>query len=162
MFLEPRLKLACVMPSCVIQNHDHLPTPAVVSQEVLQEAKETLRAERISLSCHQASVGHAYGSEYGNTLASRCMENDGIHILSWYPHGTSRTVLLEMAFVLKPQIPVIPSSQGAEFFYIFAAPLGLPWRSADAAFVDESLAGGTTSGIGVRQDSPHRTEISDD
>ena len=162
MFPQPRLKLACVMPSCVIQNHDHLSTPAMVSQEVLQEAKKTLRAELIGLSGHQTAVSHANGSEYGNTLASRCMENDRIHILWRYPHGTSRTVLLEMAFVLKPQITVIPSSKGAEFFYIFAAPLGLPWQSAAVAFVDETLARGTTSGIGVRQDSPHRTEISDD
>jgi hypothetical protein len=162
MFLEPGLELACMMPSCVIQNHDHLPTPAVVTQEVLQEAKETLRAECIGLSCHQASIGHANGSEYGNTLASRCMENDGIGLLWRYPHGTPRTVLLEMAFVLKPKIPVIPSCQGAEFFYISAAPLGLPWQSGAGAFVDESPARGITSGIGVRQDSPHKTEIRDD
>jgi hypothetical protein len=133
-----------------------------MTREVLQEAKKTLRAELIGLSGHQTAVGHANGSEYGNTLASRRMENDRVHILWRYPHGTSRTMLLEMTFVLKPQITVIPSSKGAEFLYIFAAPLGLPWQSAAVAFVDETLAGGTTSGIGVRQDSPHRSETSDD
>ena len=77
------------------------------------------------------------------------MEDDRIHILWRYPHATSRTVLVEMAFVLKPQITVIPSSQGAEFFYIFAAPAGLPWQSADVVFVDETLARGTTSSYSI-------------
>ena len=162
MFLEPRFKLACVMPSCVIQNYDHLPTSAIIVQEILQEAKKSLCAESIGLSGHQPSIGHANSSEYANTPPSRRMEDDRIHILWRYPHATSRTVLVEMAFVLKPQITVIPSSQGAEFFYIFAAPAGLPWQSADVAFVDETLARGTTSDIGVPQDSRHRTETSDD
>jgi hypothetical protein len=133
-----------------------------MAQELLQEAKKSLRAEPIGLSGHQPSIGHANGSEYGNIPPSRCMENDRIDILWRYPHGTSRTVLVEVAFVLKPQITVISSSEAAEFFYIFAAPAGLPWQSADGAFVDETLAGGTISGIGVPQDSRHRTETSDD
>ena len=152
MLLQPRLKLACVMPPCVIQNQDHLPTSVVMGQELLQETKKSLGRESIGLSGYQPSIGYTDGSEYCDTVPSRCMENDRIHILWRHPHGTSRTVLMEMTFILKPEITILSSSKAAEFFYMFAAPPGLPRQPTDAAFAGETLAGGTISGIAAPQD----------
>jgi hypothetical protein len=40
-------------------------------------------------------------------LSGRSMQRDRILNVRMYPHGTPRTVLLEMTFILKPKVNVI-------------------------------------------------------
>jgi hypothetical protein len=48
------------------------------------------------------------------------MKQDRVHNFRRHPHDAAGTMLLEMAFVLKPQLKVFASGEAPEFFYIAA------------------------------------------
>ena len=122
MFPQPRLQKFGTMPAGIIQNDNHLAALTATAHKLLQERKECLRIELLGATGGQTSVCRTNCAKHSNVFPCRCMQNHRIYILWRYPHGTARTVLLEMAFIFEPQLNVVSSGQAAEFFYNFVAP----------------------------------------
>ena len=162
MVFQPRLERFRMVPTCIVEDNDHLPTPSLVVQELLQEGEKRVGRKPLGSHGDESPVGHAHRPEDRNTLSGRGMEYDRVHIFRWHPHGAPRTMLFEMAFVFAPQIKIISSDEATSFFYISAAPQGPTSQSAGAAFVDEIRSGGKASGIDARRDPPRSARLGDD
>jgi hypothetical protein len=162
MVFQPRLERFRMVPPCIVEDNDHLPTPSLVVQKLLQEGEKRVGRKPLSSHGDESPVGHAHRPEDRNTLSGRGMEYDRVHIFRWHPHGAPGTMLFEIAFVFAPQIKIISSDEATSFFYISAAPQGPTSQSAGAAFVDEVPSGGKASGIDARRDPPRSARLGND
>jgi hypothetical protein len=162
MVSQPRLERFRMVPPGIVEHDDHLPTPSLVGQKLLQEGEKRVGTKPLSSHGDESPVGHAHRPEDRNTFAGRSMEYDRVHIFRWHPHGAPGTMLLELTFVFRPQIKVVPSGEATSFFYISAAPQGPTSQSAGAAFADETLSGGRVSGIDARREPPRSARLGGD
>jgi hypothetical protein len=96
-----------MMPTSIIDNDNHATSLAPVTEELLEEAVERCSIEFVSLqSCHQTAIMVGHRPKDGNRLACGCMQQRWIALFGWHPHQASGAMLLEMAFVFKPQVNV--------------------------------------------------------
>jgi hypothetical protein len=89
------------------------------------------------------------------------MKEHWIDRLRRYPHSTTGAVLLEMAFIGKPQIKVVSCGQPSEFFYMRLSPPGPPGRSETGVCDAGTPVDGRLSDTGGRPDE-HRIFPSND
>lgn len=125
MVMQPRSKVTSMMPSSVIQNDKHQLVSSAMPQKLFQKRKKGHRVKPILKTCGETPVMDADRSKHSDAFARRRMQNKWVHILRRHPHNTTGSVLLKMAFILKPQINVISPCETQEFFYMRVAPLGL-------------------------------------
>ena len=125
MVVQPRSKITSMMPSRIIQNDNHPFVSSAMPQKLFQERKKSHRVKPVLKTCDEAPVMDAYRSKHSDAFARRRVQNERVHILGWYPHNATGSVLLEMAFILKPQINVVSPCETQEFFYMRVAPPGL-------------------------------------
>ena len=125
---------------------------------VLKALKKTFKSfgiERMSRHRDQFTVFSSDGAKVTHTLPRRGMKNNGILDIPRNPHRFSRSSLLEMTLIQKPDIGGIFDSKFMEFFYMLPE---LPdhcrqlrlWVSGD-----ETPACETAAGIDVHP-KPHR------
>lgn len=143
---EPGLEQRGMMPSSIVGNHHHFPSWPGMTKEQLKEDLERLGVEGLFLESHQTSISWTDSSENSHGFSGWGMKEHGINRLRRNPHPATGTVLLEMAFVGKPDIQVISSGPALEFFYMQPLPPGLPGQLRTAVFgagteVDEKRAG---------------------
>jgi len=53
---------------------------------------------------YKFTVAQPDGAKIANGFSSWMMQKDRIFYLWWYPHPTSRTILLEVDFIRSPQV----------------------------------------------------------
>lgn len=104
------------MITAIVQHDDHdLPMPAV-AQELFKEGLEGEGVELLGLACHQNPFLGADRPKNANAFPGGSMKQDGIHVLGRDPHPAPGPVLLEMAFVQKPQVNLFAACEQAKFF----------------------------------------------
>lgn len=118
MFPKPRLEGAGMVITRVVEDHQHFLSPPIMAQQLLKKSLEALGVELVFAADDQTTVGFAHRAEHRHAFASGGMKEDRVHNLRRHPHDAAGTMLLEMAFVLKPQLKVFASGETQEFFYI--------------------------------------------
>ena len=113
MISQPRLKHLRMVPPGIIENNDHLPTPSLVAHKLLQKGERGLGTELLGSHGDESSVCDAHRPKDRDAFPGWGMEYNRVHILRWDPHGAPGAMLLEMAFVLAPQIKIISSGEAA-------------------------------------------------
>ncbi len=116
---EERLEIGGMMVTSVVQNQHHEGAPAVLIKKLLQEGLESCGIELICPSRNQAAFLDADRAEHSRALSSGGVKQNRVGLLGRDPHPAARAVLLEMAFVQKPEINSGRASESAEFFYMF-------------------------------------------
>jgi len=117
-----------VVPSGIVHDGYDLPIAPAMPQKNAQECAKGVRVECPGALGDEISVRGAHRSKDRQALARWRLQDHGVHFFGRHPHRATRTVLLEMALVLKPQIEVFSSGPFDQFFYM---PAGLPgwlWR----------------------------------
>lgn len=95
------------MPPRIAYNHDHFASPTALVQPSFQKPLETRRIERVRRYCHPPPIRRTNRTKDGGLLVRWGMEYDGIHVLRRNPQGTTRSMLLQVAFVRTPQVNIL-------------------------------------------------------
>jgi len=160
-FFPPFIQATSMMVTGVIQHHDHFSSCSIFKDQALQKPFECIGIERMSRHRDQFPVVNPDGAKVTHAFPRRCMKNNGILDIPRNPHRFSRSSLLEMTLIQKPDIGGIFDGKFMEFFYMLH---GLPdrrrqlrlWASGDETPVCE-----TASGIDVRLKPHHRWSLYD-
>ncbi len=88
-FVQPRLELPGMMPTCVIYNNQHGPALSAVADKLRQECLERRGIECFLRPPDKASVLRAHRAKEGHALARGRMQEHGVHVFRRYPHGAS-------------------------------------------------------------------------
>lgn len=138
-----------MVPRVVDDENGSTPRPRGDPSQLLQEGEECVSVELALFSAkNEFAIPKPHGSEVADTLPGRVVQQNGVLLLGWNPHLAARTVLLEMNFVLGPDLNITLLRQGPEFFYIAPAPPGQPWQSPDVVYADGSQAAGRSADTG--------------
>ncbi len=139
MFCQPFLKHFGMVPASIVHNNDHPASLAAMAQELLEKPLERFGIEFLSYQlCHQASIMAGNRTKDGNSLARGCMEHDGVALLGRHPHQATGAMLLEMAFIFKPEVNRWILGHAMEFFYMPAVLLGQHGQLPDGVFFSET------------------------
>src|SRR3972149_7169913 len=84
------------------------------------------------------AIAQTNGSVIAHALASRVMQQDRVLFLRRHPHQATRSMLLKMDFIGRPQIDFSISYQSQEFFYMSPAVQDRPGQSGGAFCAGES------------------------
>lgn len=121
--VQPWSQCPSVVPACIVHHHHNFSISSSSAQKSRKKTLETLRFEPLSRHRQQASICRAHCSEDSHLFPCWCMKNNRISIFGRYPHRTTRTVLLEMTFILEPQINLLVFHHATEFFYMSSCSL---------------------------------------
>ncbi len=135
----------------VVEDQYHCLSPPIMGQQLLKKGLEALGVELVFAADDQTTVGFAHRAKYRHAFPRGGMKEDGVHNLRRHPHHAAGTMLLEMAFVLKPQLKGFASGEAQEFFYIAAGLRGQHGQGGDVACADGNPACGTSADIGGRR-----------
>jgi hypothetical protein len=86
----------------------------------------------------QFSISQANGSKITHASTCGMVQQYRVLLLRRYPHQTTRSVLLKMDLIGRPQIDSWIDHERPEFFYMPPAMQDRPWRLEGAACADES------------------------
>jgi len=132
---EPSLQCFGMMPSGIIDHHDHATSARPVPQELLEKPFEGCGIESVSFHPgNQTAVMVGHRTKDGNRLACGRMQQRRILLFRRNPHPAPGTMLLEMTFVFKPEISAWISSHATEFFYMHAVLQGQREQSEAGVF----------------------------
>lgn len=159
--VEPRMKVAGMMPACVVQDQPQHASAPSMTQETCQKSLKRPCGKPLVLLIDELACAHIDGAIEADVLACGRMEYHRILLLRRYPHGAAGTVLLKVALILKPQVNAAASCDAAKFFYMPLVVAGQRALSPVSAFVAESRDCGTAAGIVARPRLP-RTVREDD
>jgi hypothetical protein len=82
-----------------------------------QEFPEGLSIKSFGLATeYQSAVPEADRSEVPHAFSRRVMKYDWIFVFWWNPHAASRSLLLEMDFIERPEIHSLVFYESSEFF----------------------------------------------
>ena len=87
---------------------------------------------------NQLSIAQTNSPKVTDTLARRMVQQDRVHLLRGHPHPTTRSILLKMNFIGRPQIDFWIGGEASEFFYMPPEVQDRPGRSETAVCADES------------------------
>jgi hypothetical protein len=145
--LEPWSQQTGVMISGIVQDDYQFAAPTPPGDQRFEKVKKALGTKFLGALAAEASVGGANGPEYGNTFASGSMQDDRVDLLRRHPHHATRAMLLEMTFVLKPEVQIVSFGQADQFFYIAPVAPDRLWRSTAGVCATETLTDETAAGI---------------
>jgi hypothetical protein len=106
-FSKPRSQQFCVVPASIVYNNNYLAAFTMSSEKTFQKLLKRVCIKRLSTFGNKGTISNANRPQYPDMLSGRSMQRDRILNVRMYPHGTPRTVLLEMTFILKPKVNVI-------------------------------------------------------
>ena len=154
--LAPLLVQRRVMVARIVRDHDDSPVGTRTDfPEMPQEIEARLGIEASGLTpVNQLAVTQADGAEVTDAPPRRVMQQHWIHGLRRNPHPASRTVLLEVNFIHRPEVDFVASCQPPEFFLPGPDPQGWRWRSEASVSGGEIRVAGTIAGIAASPGSP--------
>ena len=108
-----------MMVLCVVGDQNHFASRIGTHfEQFLHKLMEGLRVELVWFSHgYKQSVPQPHGSKVPHAFAAREMPKHRVLDLGWNPHPASRTILLNMNFVQRPQVDPFVLGHCAEFFY---------------------------------------------
>jgi hypothetical protein len=124
-----------------IVDNDHYPSTAsrTGSPEVFEKRMERHGVKLFLLSFeNQFSIAQADSSKIAHALTSGMVQQYRVLVLRRYPHQTTRSILLKMDFIGRPQIDSRIGCEPSEFFYMPPEVQDRPGRSEGAVCADES------------------------
>lgn len=131
MLLSPFLMKSGVVVAGVVRNDQN--TPAAFGTdlpETLQERVEGHPIESLFLTVKdEFAVPQTDSSKVADTAPRGMMKQDRIAFFRRHPHATSRSVLLEVDLVRRPEVDLGISCPVCQFFYMPAEPSGQPEQS---------------------------------
>jgi len=86
----------------------------------------------------QFPIPQTDSSKIAHAFTSGMVQQYRVFVLWRYPHQTTRTILLKMDFITRPQIDLRIGCEPSEFFYMPPEVQDRPGRSKGAVFADES------------------------
>lgn len=147
-FVSPRLVERCVMVSDIVDNERN--APATFGRDgppLLQEGLESHGIETVGFTFeNELAVTQANRPEVSHAPPTGVVEQYRLTILGRDPHPATRSILLEMDLICRPEIDVSVGDQLSEFFYIPAEVPGLRERSSAAVYAFGSPTCGKSSG----------------
>ena len=120
-----------VMISSIVRDHDYSPAGTRTDFPEMPQEIETrlgIKASRLA-PVDQLTVAQADGTEVPNAPPRRMVQQNRIPALRRDPHPASRTVLLEVNLIHRPEVDVFASCQPSEFFLPGLDPQGWRWQS---------------------------------
>ena len=87
---------------------------------------------------NQFSVAQTDRSKIAHTLTSGMVQQYRVLLLRRNPHQTTRSILLKMDFIGRPQIDFRIGDEPSEFFYMPPEVQDRPGQSEGAVYADES------------------------
>lgn len=85
--IQPWLNQFCMVPTGIVQNHNHLTTFSMMSHQCLQEDKECSRVECLFLTSNQTTIVHTNSAQNRNIFTCWGVFNDWIRLFRRDPHG---------------------------------------------------------------------------
>lgn len=107
--VQPGSQEAGMVPPSIIDNHAHGAPPSPMPEEAIDEDEKAKGIECLRLPHHHLTIADSHRPKDPDIPACRSMKHNGIDVLRRNPHRTSRPILLEVAFVFKPKVNVVPS-----------------------------------------------------
>jgi hypothetical protein len=87
---------------------------------------------------NQFSIAQANSPEIAQALTSGMMQQYRVLVLRRYPHQATRSILLKMNFIARPQIDFRIGCELSKFFYMPPEVQDRPGRSEGAVCADEN------------------------
>ena len=135
MCCEPSLPRFSMMPSAIIDHHEHATSFAPIPEELLEEALERCDIESVSFHPgNQTAVMARHCTEDGSGLTGRRMQQGRILLFGWKPPPAPGAMLLEITLVFKPKINAWIAGHATEFLYMPAVLWSQREQSADGVF----------------------------
>ena len=128
MRVKPRSQRVGMVILGVVDDEDLHLSGAPMPQKMLQKRLKGLRVEGIRAIRHEPTVARTHRAKDRHALARGGMEHHRINLFRGHPHHAARTVLLEVAFIFKPQLKVGTPCQVPQFFYMPGGLQGRPGR----------------------------------
>lgn len=144
---SPFLVEPCVVVLRVVQDDDH-PSAGMATDaaQALEEGKERFPIEGAFFALpDELAVAQPDGAEVANALAPRKVQQDRVFRLGSYPRSASRSVLLIVNFVQRPNVKSGIPSHFKEFFYMRPALQRPLWRVEGGACAIGIQANGTVA-----------------
>jgi len=107
MFSEPWPQLFGMMPAGVINDDNHFSSFSAMAYELRQKTLERLSIKRFLQTRNKPPIVYTNSTKDTDAFACRCMQDNRINSFWRYPHDVSRSVLLEVAFIFRPDINII-------------------------------------------------------
>lgn len=102
-----------MVPRVVDNENGSTPRSRGDPSQLLQEGKERVSIELALFSAEdEFAIPKPHSSEVAYTLPGRVVQQDRVLLLGGNPHLTARTMLLEMNFVLSPDLDITLLCQG--------------------------------------------------
>ena len=134
-----KMELGMVVSGIVYNNNDASTASRTGESKVFEKAMERHGVKPFLLSLeNQFSIAQANSSKVPHTLARRMVQQHRILFFRGDPHETTRSVLLKMDFISRPQIGPRIRHDLSEFFYMPPEVQDRHERSEAAVCADES------------------------
>jgi len=123
----------------VCNDNDTPPTSRTGLPEAFEKHMERQSVKLLLFSlANQLSITQTDSSEIAHALACRVMQQHWVFFLRRNPHQTTRSILLKMNFISRPQIDFGIGCKPSEFFYMPPEAQVRPGQSEDVVCADES------------------------
>ncbi len=116
MLSEPRLDELRMVPPGVVHYENEPTESRAMAKEAFEKVEEGFGIEDLFLSSDQTTIFHANSSEETHVLPGWRVQDNRIPFFRRNPRGATGPMLLEMAFVLKPDVALRACGQSLEFF----------------------------------------------
>lgn len=103
---EPRMKVFCMVPTGIVYNDNHFAAFTMTADKAFHVPLKSHGIKSIGTFGNKSSISDTNCPENPYVLSGRRMQDNGVLYVRSNPHGAARTVLLEMALILKPQVKV--------------------------------------------------------
>ena len=126
--------------SGIVRNDHHVsPASRTALSKVFEKRMECHRVKLLLLSPkNQFPVTQTDRSKIANTPARGMVQQDRVPLLRWNPHQTTRSILLKMDFIRRPQIDSTIGGEPSEFFYMPPEAQDWPEQLEGVVYADET------------------------
>jgi hypothetical protein len=129
-----------MMVSGIVDNDDYASTASRTALPKVFEkrmARHGVKLSFLSLE-NQFSIAQTDSSKIAHALTSGMVQQDRVLILRRYPHQTTRSILLKMDFIGRPQIDFRIGCELSKFFYMPPEVQDQTGQSEGAVCADEN------------------------
>lgn len=134
----------------VCNQHGLVATAAAVTQQEREKGLKRLGVERGDEHGDEFPAADVHAAKERNGFARGRVSHNRIPFLRGNPHYASASVLLEVAFIQRPEVNVRVACHPSEFFYILPAVRGQHGQSGAVASAAETPSCETSVGIAAR------------
>jgi hypothetical protein len=158
-FFAPRRVERGVVIMRIVYDHHDLPSGTTMARQLPKEVPARHRVKHtIGSRHHELALLQPHRDEKADALSRRGVKTNRIIHFWRHPHAATRTMLLEVNFIHRPQIDFVLPGQGAEFFYAWLVIKDRLLPPADVVCATGSQTGGKAAGTAA----PSMSRLSSD